>query len=174
MSVLPDSTNIPGAGVATGAPGPDRETMSIPSDCERAPGAGGDAGDPFFLKFYVDDGILVEVRFFQHGGRLQLAMKSLASDCFRLFGPRGPRDPSLLEAHNIVGGKTRLEVLGWILDTDKLTIFLPPRKSSELRQVLVDWPHFRHSVTCKQIAELTNFLLHASVAVHPGKFLRKD
>ena len=78
MLIPPDRTHIPGAGVATGAPGPDQETMSIPSDCERVPGNGGDAGDPFFVRFYVDDGILVEVRFFQDGRKLRRAMESLA------------------------------------------------------------------------------------------------
>ena len=78
MSIPPDRTHIPGADIATGAPGPDRETMSIPSDCERVPGNGGDAGGPFFVRFYVDDGILVGVRFFQDGRKLRRAMESLA------------------------------------------------------------------------------------------------
>ena len=63
-----------------------------------------------------------------------------------------------------------MEVLGWVLDTDKLTTSLPSRKSSKLRQVLADCPHYRHSATCMQIAELTGFLLYVSVAVRPGKF----
>ena len=70
MSILPDHIRIPGAGVAAGAPGPDRETISIPSDYERVPGNAGDAGDTFFVRFHVDDGILVEARFFQDGRRL--------------------------------------------------------------------------------------------------------
>ena len=82
MSIPPDRGHIPCAGVVTGAPGPDRETMPIPSDCERVTGAGGDAGDPFFVQFYVDDGILFEVPFFQDGRRLRLAFESLASDHF--------------------------------------------------------------------------------------------
>ena len=90
MSIRPDCTHIPGAGVAAGAPGPDRETMPIPSDCERVPGNGSDAVDPFFVRFCVDDGILVEVCFFQDGRRLRRAIESLASDHFRLLGPRGP------------------------------------------------------------------------------------
>ena len=53
---------------------------------------GGDAGDLFFVRFYVDDDILVEVRFFQDRRRLRLAIESLESDHFRLLGPRDPRD----------------------------------------------------------------------------------
>ena len=130
MSIPPDYTHIPGAGIAAGAPGPDRETMPIPSDCECVPVSGGDASDPFFVRFYVDDGILVKVRFFQGGRRLRRAIESLASDPFRLLGPRGPRDLPLLEAHTILGWSTRLEVLDWVLDTDKLTISLSSRRSS--------------------------------------------
>ena len=67
-----------------------------------------------------------------------------------------------------------MEVLGWVLDTDKLTISLPSRKSSKLRQVLEDWPHSRHFATCKNIAELTGFLLHVSVSVRSEKcFVQK-
>ena len=81
-SIPPDFTNIPGIGVAAGAPGSDRETMPTPSDCKRVPGNGGDAGDIFFVKFYVDDGILVEVRFFQDRRKLRRAIESLGSDHF--------------------------------------------------------------------------------------------
>ena len=153
MSIPLDYIHKPGAGVATGAAGPDRETMPIPPDCERVPGNDSDAGDPFFVRFYVDDGILVEVRLFQNGRRFRRVIESLASDHFRLLGPHGSRDPPLLKAHKILGRSTRLEVLGRVLDTDKLTIFLPCRKSSKLRQILADWPNSRHSATCKQIVD---------------------
>ena len=149
ISILPDCTLIRDAGVAAGAPGPNQETMSIPSDSERVPGNGGDAGDPFVVRFYVHDSILAEVRFFQDGRRLRRMIESLALDHLRLLGPRGPQDPPLLEAHKMLGSSTRLEVLGWVLDTDKFTFSLPSRKSSKLRQVLANWPHCRHSATCK-------------------------
>ena len=77
--------------------------------------------------------------------------------------------PSPAGSATILGWSTRSEVLGWVLDTDKLTISLPSRKSYKFRQVLADWPHCQDSATCKQIAELTGFLLHVSVAVRPGK-----
>ena len=140
MPIPPDYRRIPGAGVAAGAPGPDQETMSIPSDCERVPGNGGDAGDSFVVRFYVDDGILFEVCFFQDGRRLRRMIESFALDHLRLLGPSGPRDPPLLKAHKLLRWSTRLEVLGWVLDTDKLIFFLPSRKSSNLRQVLANWP----------------------------------
>ena len=70
MSIPPDRAHILGAGVTDGAPSPHQDIISIPSDCERVPGAGSDAGNPFFVWFYVDDGILVEVRFFQERRKL--------------------------------------------------------------------------------------------------------
>ena len=138
ISTAPDYTRIRDAGIAAGAPGPDQETMSIPSDCERVPGNGSDAGDPFVVRFYVDGSILVGARFFQDGRRLRRMIESLALNHLRLLGPRGPRDPLLLKAQKVLGWSTRLEVLGWNLDTDKLTFSLPSRKSSKLRQVLAN------------------------------------
>ena len=85
--------HIPDAVVATGAYAPGREMMRIPSKCERVPGTSGDAGDPIFVRFYVAGSIVVEVRFFQNGRWLRRAIESLASDHFRLLGPRGLRDP---------------------------------------------------------------------------------
>ena len=87
ISTPPDSTHIPGASVAAGAPGPDRETMSILSYCESVPGNGSEADDPFLVGFYIDDGLLVEVRFFQDERRLRSAMESLASDHFDFSAP---------------------------------------------------------------------------------------
>ena len=136
ISIAPDYTRIPDASIAAGAPGPDQETMSIPSDCERVYGNGGDAGDPLVVRFYVDDSILVGACFLQDGRRLRRMIESLALDHLRLLGPRGPRDPPLLEAQKTLGWGTRLEVLRWVLDTDKLIFSLPSRKSSKLRQVL--------------------------------------
>ena len=93
MSIQPDYAYIPGASFAAGAPGSDWKTMPIPSDCLRVPGTGGDAGDLFFVWFYVDDGNLVEVRLFQDRRRLRRAIESLASDQFRFLDPHVPRDP---------------------------------------------------------------------------------
>lgn len=69
-----------------------RETTPIPSNCERVRGAGGNCDDFFFVRFYVDGGILVEVRFFRDGRRLRRAVESLASDRFRVLGPREARE----------------------------------------------------------------------------------
>ena len=88
MPIPPDCERVPGSGITTGVTHASWETLSIPPDrthipdCERVPGNDGDAGDPFFVWFYVDGGILVKVRFFQDGRRLRRAIESLASDHF--------------------------------------------------------------------------------------------
>ena len=87
ISIPPNRIHILGVSVATDTPDLDRENMPIPLHCERVPANGGDSGDPFFVRFYVDDGNTVEVRFFQDGCRLRRAMESLAADYFQLLGP---------------------------------------------------------------------------------------
>ena len=99
MSIPSDYEHMRGAAVAAGAPGPDGGTMLIPSHCKRGPGTIVDAVDPFTVRFYIDDGILVGVGFFQDGRRLRSDIESLASDCLRLLGTRGPRTPLPVGAH---------------------------------------------------------------------------
>ena len=129
ITIPPDYTRIRDAGFAACAPGPDQETMSIPPDCERVPGNSGDAGDLFVVRFYVDGSVLVGVRSFQDGRRLRCMIESLALDHLKLLGPRGPRDSPLLEAQKLLGWSTRLEVLGWVLDTDRLTFPCRPARA---------------------------------------------
>ena len=71
-----------GSGVSAGALDDDWETMPIPSDCKRVAGTGNGAGGHFFVRFYRDDVILVEVRFFQDERRWRRAIESIASDHF--------------------------------------------------------------------------------------------
>ena len=133
---------------------------------------GGFAGSAFFVRYYVDDGVLVEARFFQDGRRCRRAVQSLASDHFRLLGIRGPNDPPLLskEKKKNTNFTTRLEVLGWILDTQQLTVTMPPQKQQKLGRVLREWPAPRTSATARQVSELTGFLIHVCFALRPGKF----
>ena len=86
---------------------------------------GGNTGGYFFVRYYVDDGILVEVQWWPDGRRCLRAVQSLTSDHFRLLGEREVSDPPLLSASKITDWDTRLEVLGWIIDTEALTVTLP-------------------------------------------------
>ena len=99
--------------------------------------------------------------------------QSLSRRIILIARPPRSTGPPLLDAHNILRWSTRLEVLGWVLDNDKLTIPCRPARALIFGRFLADWPHSRHSVTCKQMVELTDFLLHMSLAVSPGKFFVK-
>ena len=66
-------------------------------------------------------------------------MQSIASDHFRLLGSRGPNDPPLMSPKTITNLETRLEVLGWIPDIEKLTISMT-RKLEKLQHVLGSGP----------------------------------
>ena len=82
MPFPPDCERVPGFGITTGATGCGWEIMSIPPDRAHMPLAGAAACAPFSVRFYVYDGTLVEVRFFQDGHRLRRAIESIASDQF--------------------------------------------------------------------------------------------
>lgn len=64
----------------------------------------------------------------------------------------------------------RLEVLGWIIDSDRLTLSLPPSKSVKLQRLLEMWPPDRTTATRKQTSKLTFVLPHVSIVVRSGIF----
>ena len=142
---------------------------SLPRDCRTVSGSGGYAGSRFFVRYYVDDGILVEVQWWPDGRRCMRAVQSLASDHFRLLGVRGASDPPLLSASIITNWDTRLEVLGWLVDTEALTVTAPPHKRLKLRLLLAEWPSTRTYASAKQVSQL-GFLMHISFAVCPRSF----
>ena len=143
---------------------------SFPRDCRTVPGSGGYAGSRFFVRYYVDDGILVEVQWWPDGRRCMRAVKSLASDHFRLLGVRGASDPPLLSASKIPNWDTRLEVLGWLVGTEALTVTAPLHKRLKLRLLLAEWPPTGTYASAKQVSQLAGFLMHISFAVRPGSF----
>lgn len=57
----------------------------------------------------------------------------------------------------LTGGATPPEVLGWIIDTEALTITLPSRKRNKLRGLLAEWPPSRASAPAKQVSQLAGF-----------------
>ena len=114
--------------------------------------------------------MLVAGRFYSDGRRSLRAVQSTAPDHFRLLGGWGPNDPPLLSPKKITDFETRLKVLGWILDTEKLTVSMTPRKLEKLQRMLGEWPVSRQTATVRQVSELTGFLLHVSFALRPGKF----
>ena len=122
------------------------------------------------MRYYVDDGIVVEVQWWPDGHRCLRAVQSLASEYFRLLGERGVADPPLLSARTITDWDTQLEVLGWIIDTEALTVMLPSHKRLKLQNLLAEWPSSRASASARQVSQLVGFLIHVSFAVRPRRF----
>ena len=86
-----------------------------------------------------------------------------------LVGRRAP-DPPLLSASNITNWDTRVEVLGWLVDTEALTVTSPPHKRLKPRLFLAEWPPTRTYASAKQVSQLAGFIMHISFAVRPGSF----
>ena len=143
---------------------------SLPRDGRTVSGSGGYAGSHFFVRYYVDDGILVEVQWWPDGRRCMRAVQSLASDHFRLLGVRGASDPPLLSASKITNWDTRLGVLGWLVGTEALTVTAPPHKRLKLRLLLAEWPPTRTYASAMQVSQLAGFLVRIAFFVRPGSF----
>ena len=93
--------------------------------------------------------ILVQVQWWPDGRRCMRAVQSLASDHFRVLGVRGASDPPLLSASKITNWNTRLDVLGWWVDTAAFTVTAPPHNRLKLRLLLVEWPPTAAPMRCR-------------------------
>ena len=98
------------------------------------------------------------------------AVQSLASHHFRLLGVRGASGPPLLSASKITNWDMRLEVLGWLVDTEAPTVTSPPHKRLKLRLLLAEWPPTRTYASAKQVSQLAGFLMQISIAIRPRSF----
>lgn len=121
-----------------------------PPNCQLIVGTGDFAGSSFAVRYYVDGRVLVQKNVFLDGRRCSRADRSSASDHFRLLGSRRPNAQPLLSAANITNSETRLEVLGWTLDTQQLTVTMTTRKQRNLLCLLHQCPHSRTSATARQ------------------------
>lgn len=70
-------------------------------------------------------------------------VQSLASDHFHLLGERSVPDPPLSPGGKLTNWNTRLEVLGWVVDTEALTEMFPPHTRFKLHALLAEWPSSR-------------------------------
>ena len=122
------------------------------------------------MRYYVYDGIVVEVLWWPDGRRCMRAVQSLASDHFRLLDVLGASDSPLLSASKITNWDTRLEVLGWLVDTEVLTVTTPPHKRLKLLLLLAQWPPNRTYVSANQVSQLAGVLMHIFSAVRPRSF----
>ena len=153
--------------VAVNPPKPTDRPPPLPSDCRVPRRQGRGRHDCFFVRYYVDDGILEEVQWWPDGRRCRCASASLALDHFRLFGRRSPRDPALLSPRKTSSWDTVLCVLGWDIDTVATTISVPVSKMERLRDMLREWPSDQEVASENEMRSLIARLLHLCEGVRP-------
>lgn len=133
-------------------------------------GDGGGTHDPFFVRYYVDDAIVVKVQRFEYGDRCLQASASLASVHFRLFGDSQDGEPPSCRPAKFPRWDTRLEVLGWDINTVEMTTSLPPAKLERLRELLCQWPFDRTSASESEVQSLMGRLLPTCEVLRPDMF----
>ena len=110
----------------------------LPPDCVFPPGFGGILRHTFWVRTYVDDALFVELESFLKGRRCLRATRSFASDSFRLFGCRNTGEPPLFAREKTTSWDTRMEMLGWTIDTVSMTISVTQEKVAQLRALLAE------------------------------------
>ena len=115
---------------------------SSPPGVQTPSGSGGEEGEDFSVSFYIDDAVLVEaIPESGSSSRCLQASANLASDYnFCHFGERSPGDPPLPASRKVSCWHSRLEVLGWDLDTVRMTTSIPPAQLARTRDLLRQWP----------------------------------
>lgn len=95
---------------------PARESTAaaLPQGYVALSGRGGGVNGHFFVHYYVDDGVLVEV---QRLAQMIAVCVHRRRSVTKLSIGRGATDPPLLSENNISHWNTQLEVLGWPIDS---------------------------------------------------------
>ena len=78
-----------------------------------------------------------------------------------MLAVRCATDSPQLSASKITNWDTRLEVLGYLVDTEALAVTAPPHNRLKLRLLLAEWPPTtRTYASAKQVSQLAGFLMH--------------
>lgn len=93
----------------------------IPHGCQRIVGARRFTSSDFVARYCVDYGVLIEGRSVLGEQRCLPAVQSSATGRVRYLADRGPRNPPLLSRESMYF-QTRLKTLGWVLDTQLVTV----------------------------------------------------
>ena len=125
-----------------GAPG------KLPTSCVYPQDVGGGFLDPLWVSTFVDDASFVEMESILWCLR---ASQSFASDSYRLFGTRNDGEAPLFAAEKVTSWDTRMEMLGWSINTVAMTIAVPYEKVVQLRALLDEWPGDRREAPVKEV-----------------------
>ena len=146
------------------------EGEPLPVGFEIKPAAGGGPKDTAWVAFFMDDAISVEVQWEKTGDRCLDLSRSLASIHFQAMGERGVEEEPLLSPKKVTNWSTQHEVLGFWLDTVKMSISLPDRKVKDFQERLEEWPEGRKTATVREVLVLAGKLHHAAYVVRPGRY----
>ena len=118
----------------------------------------------------MDDAVSVEVRWKPDGGKCTVLAQCLASIHFQAMGERGEGEEPLLSLKTVTDWAPQQEVLGFNLDTEKMTISLPPRNIRELQELLDEWPEARLTATVREVLVLAGKLHHGAYVTRPWRY----
>ena len=122
-----------------------------------------------FSAIYVDDTMTAEVE--GPAERMSAVTTVMVSDHYKALGPPVGGVPSCVSARKVTGWDTTEDMVGWRLNTDNMTITLPPHKLVDLRLYLHDkWPASRQWTTLVELQELTGKMFYVSTVLREGRF----
>ena len=102
------------------------------------------------------------------GGRFLVLSQALASNHHKTMGERAVGGEPLLSHKNLTDRVPRQEMLGFDLDTERMTISLPGNKINVLREMLQESPEERSKATVGEVLVLAGKLHHVADVIRPG------
>lgn len=105
----------------------------VPADRDLIPDAGVHNSDPFFVRYYADDAMLVEIVQWLGYRQSLRAAQSLALDHFRLLGERGNQAPPVVVRTEVSDWNSSVEVLEWTLDSEAMAFSMFETKARKLQ-----------------------------------------
>eukprot|EP00752_Nemacystus_decipiens_P007888 g7048.t1 len=142
-----------------------RPLAPVPTQC-KVPSPGKDQ-EKACTVFYVDDAMSLERR---DVGRCLALSQSLASIHHIMLGERGEGDEPVLSKKKTTNWAPAMEIQGYWVDTESLTIGLPDRKVAQIRDMLEKWPADRTTATVGEVLSLAGKLHHAAFVIRPARY----
>jgi hypothetical protein len=124
----------------------------------------------FFGKWYVDDGMLVELLW--NLERMYYATRYCTTVHIRMLGAPSNGLPCVVPKKKQTNWSTQEEFLGWMVDTREMTVSLSAKKLGELKELLGWWKD-RKKVTARDVWKLTGKLYWCSLAVRTGRYFTR-
>ena len=107
----------------------------------------GGTGDHARIVFFTDDAVSVELRWEADGRKCLALALALTSIHHQTMGEGEEEGEPLLSHKMVTGCPPRQEVLGFDLNTERMTVSLPNRNISESRKMLKDWLEEQNKAT---------------------------